>query len=151
MGGRSTVFATSSSVRTRNRAGGFTFIDTILMMVILGVGLTGMMSFFVSSNRQALDADQTVQASVLAQEKLDQIIANKIALGYNAIVAANYPVENLGAPFAGLTRTTTITEVSPNDLSTASPGSGLKRVNIVVSWGVNANQAVQLTTMVTAY
>lgn len=151
MGGRAPIFARSSSTRTGVHSAGFTLVDTILMMLILGVGLSGMMSFFVASNRQALDADQTVQASVLAQEKLDQVIANKIALGYNAIVAANYPVENLGAPFAGLTRTTTITEVSPNDLSTASPGSGLKRVNIVVSWGVNANQAVQLTTMVTAY
>lgn len=131
---------------------GFTLIDTILMMIITGVGIFGIMSYFVSVNNQTMNGDMTVTASVLAQERLDRVVADKQYQGYNFVVDAAYPSpENLAAPFDGYTRTTTITEVSPNDLTTAQVGSGLKRVNIQVQWGPAASDRVQLVTLVTQY
>lgn len=131
---------------------GFTFIDAILTMLIVGIGLSGLMSYFVSVNRQTMNGDMTITASVLAQERLDQLVADKMYQGYNFIINGNYPSpENLADPFAGYTRSTTVTEVDPADMSTAMPGSGLKKVDIAVSWGANLNERVQLTTLVTSY
>jgi hypothetical protein len=93
----------------------------------------------------------TVTASVLAQERLDQVVADKMYRGYNFVIANNYPAENLVGNFSGYTRTTDVQEVSANDLATPSPGSGLKRINITVQWGNAASDQVNLSTLVALY
>jgi hypothetical protein len=120
-------------------------------MLVVGIGVSGLMAYFVSVNRQALDGDMTITASVLAQERLDQVTADKLYRGYNYVVTGNYPLENLVGNFNGFTRTTSIQEVSAADLTTISPGSGLKRVDIFVQWGNAAAERVVLTTLVTTY
>ncbi len=135
---------------SRQRAG-FTLVDTILMMLVVGIGVTGLMTYFISINRQTGNANNTIAAAVLAQERVDQVIADKMYRGYNWIVAASYPNENLTGDFAGYTRTTQIREVNSADLTTNLPGSGLKRIDITVIWGAAAAERVVLTTLVTQY
>ncbi|MBI2343771.1 MAG: type II secretion system protein [Deltaproteobacteria bacterium] len=130
---------------------GFTLVDSILMMLVVGIGMAGLMAYFTSVNQQMLDGDMTVKASVLAQEKMDQVIADKMYQGYNTILNANYPQEALVGDFTGFTRTTAIQEVDPNDLITPLAGSGLKRINITVGWGNAAAQQITVTTLVTTY
>lgn len=140
--------------RLRQRAQntrGFTLVDTILMMVVVGIGVSGLMAYFISVNRQAMNSNMTVAASVLAQERIDQVVAAKVYQGYNFVVAANYPNENLGGAFAGYSRTTQIQEVNPADLTTAQVGSGLKRIDITVQWSAAPADRVILTTLVTQY
>lgn len=136
--------------RMRSRRG-FTLVDTILMMLVVGIGVSGLMTYFISINRQAMNSNMTITASVLAQERMDQVVAAKMYQGYNAIVPANYPNENLTGNFAGYTRMTQIQEVNPADLTTAQAGSGLKRVDVTVQWGPAAAERVVLTTLVTQY
>lgn len=131
---------------------GFMLIDTILMITLLGVGLFGVMTYFATVNRNVLDQDMTVTASVLAQDRVDRVVADKSALGYNAIVAALYPSpEALAGNFSGFTRTTTILEVNPANMTAPLPGSGLKRIDVNVQWGNAPNEQVQLTTLLGLY
>jgi Tfp pilus assembly protein PilV len=144
------MLITRRLLRPRGDAG-FTFVDAILMMLVVSIGVAGLMAYFVSANRQALDGDMTVTASVLAQERVDQVVADKVYRGYNFVIANNYPQENLAGDFAGFTRTTTIQEVSAADLVTPAAGSGLKRIDVAVQWGNAAAEQVALTTLVTTY
>lgn len=117
------------------------------MMVILGVGLSGIIMFFATTNLEVLDSNYTVMASALTQERMEQVIADRASMGYNAINSALYPAEpNMNAPFTGFSRTTTVLEVDPANPNNALPGSGLKRVDVLVSWA--GGQTLSLTTMV---
>lgn len=137
--------------RSRNQAG-FTIIGAIVMMLLVSAFGAGLMTYFMSSSAMALDSDMTVTAAALAQEQIDRMVANKVALGFNSIVPANYPSPlNLPAPFVGFTRTTTITDVNPLDPSQVQVGSGVKRIDVALRWGQNAAQQIMLTTMVGRY
>lgn len=130
---------------------GFTIVGSVLAMTIVGIMGVGMMSAFQMVNRTALEQDMAVPASALAQERVDQVVSAKAYQGYNTITSANYPGENLTAPFAGFTRTTTIQEVNPADPTAVQVNSGLKRIDVTVAWGASTAQRVILTTMVSNF
>lgn len=133
------------------RGKGFTFIEAILAMLIIGIGCTGLMTAFTVVNRQSGDTQMTVTAAFLAQEQMERIVADKIYRGYPFIVPNNYPPQVLPVPFERYSRSIVIQEVAPGDLRTNQGGSGLKRVDITMQWGAAATQQVQLSTLVSSY
>ena len=112
---------------------GFTFIELTLAIVIISSALFGLLTLFQNVVTFGNDSEEYLVSSVLAQERLEEIVADKTNRGYNYIVNNNYPQENLAVPFAGYIRTTTITEVRENDLITAQNNSGYKRVVVSVT------------------
>ncbi|GEM_PF-979278 len=148
-----TAFRAALLGRRRRSHGtrGVTMIDAILMMVVMGIGLTGLMSTFESTGKSSMDGMMTVSASFLAQQRIDQVVADKAMLGYNTITNNQYPSPENVAGFGGVTRNTVVLEVNPADLTTALPGSGLKRIDVTTSWGNANTQRVILTTLVTNY
>lgn len=134
----------------KNEAG-FTFLEIILTTTLLAVGFAGGFALLQNTTNNSLENDMRVIASQLASEKIETIIADKTFKTYDWILPANYPVENLNAPYSGFTRTIDILEVDPADLATAQPGSGYKKVDVVVSWGALPSQAIRVTTLVTDY
>lgn len=141
-----TFYTQTRAARTRAQRG-FTIVDTILMMMIVGIGLSGIIMFFANTNREVLDSNFTVMASALAQERVEQVVADRGSQGYAAVTQNTYPAEpNMAAPFAGFSRTTTVTEVDPANPNAALVGSGLKRIDVQVAW--NGGQTVSLSTMV---
>ena len=121
-------------MREKTRESGFSFIEAILAVVIIGIGIVGLMNLFQRTVSQGLVSDRAVQASQLAHERLERIIADKKGRGYDFITMANYPaIESFTGAFAPFTRTLSIQEVRDSDLMTPQPNTGYKRITVVVT------------------
>lgn len=133
---------------------GLTFIEVLLGTAIIGVGLIGILYIFGGSVRSSLIADQTVTASNLARQKLEQIIKDRAVVGYAQTIAANYSDGRLSGDYQAYTRNVTITEVDPDadsgtdDFLDPQPGSGFARVTVIVSFGT---ESVKLETLIADY
>ncbi|HBF13953.1 MAG TPA: hypothetical protein DDW49_11305 [Deltaproteobacteria bacterium] len=132
---------------------GFTFIESILTTLVLSIGLWGTMALFQNATSNVSTSNWQVIATQLANEKLENIIADKKFQGYNTIDSTNYPNETLSAPYQGLQRNVTITEVSPADFSTPEPYSGYKLITVEVVWSqeVGSLGSVNVSTLLTNY
>lgn len=94
------------------REKGFTLIETLMVVVLMGIMGTGLMLYFagLGSSNQA----QVVQASALAQEKMEKIIADKKANGFDSITGeAGAP---LASPYDRFTRSVDVICVNEADL-----------------------------------
>ena len=132
----------------RNRHG-FTFVEVTLASLLFLAGMLGVFSVFYNVNQSAMGGQMTLTGMGLCEERLEQIIADKVTRGYAFVTNANYPVaENLAGNFQGFTRTTNIHEVTSNDLTTDQAGSGYKKVDVTVSWGNAASERVNASTLV---
>lgn len=130
---------------------GFTLIETILTIVLLSFGLIGGLTLFRNSTENSLTKDYRVIASQLASEKIESILLDKEFQGYDTITEANYPDENLADPYGEFSRSVTIQEVDPDDMTTPSAGSGYKRIDVDVTWGAEGYQTITVSTLVTDY
>ncbi|MDO8526398.1 MAG: hypothetical protein Q7T03_01780 [Deltaproteobacteria bacterium] len=129
---------------------GFTFIETILTLMVLGGGVLGVLTIYNQNIARANEMEQTLIATSLAEQKLEQILHDKKYQLYAYVIQANYPTENLLAQgYPGYTRTTTILEVDPVDLSTAKNGSGYKKITVMVQ--TTGGLPVSIPTLVTLW
>ncbi len=117
---------------------GFTLLEIIMAIVVLGIFAPAIIFAITAPLAQSTWDDKQVKATMLVQERMEDVFAakanNALSLGYPSIIAANYPAETPVSGFTGFDRTTTITEVAGSDLSTASSGSGFKKVQVSVTW-----------------
>ena len=129
---------------------GFTLIETLMVIVLMGIMGTGLVYYFagLGSSGQV----QVVQATALAQEKIEKIIAYKKANGFNSIVSEAPTV--LGAPYDRFTRTIEVLCVSEADLDASAgtmpncPESDIsaKKVKVTIEWpGGSADFATVIT------
>lgn len=133
------------------RSRGFTLLELVLAMVIMGVGMLGIMSLFQNASRGALQADLNGEAIGLAREKLEEIIMDKVRDGYDALDESSYPQETFTGDFSPFLRITSIEEVAGSDFSTPQPGSGYKRIEVTVSWGTGPSTSISVPTVVARY
>lgn len=127
---------------------GFTLVESVLVLALLSFGLLGIVGLFQKNVDRAGEREFLLEATMLAQDKLEILITAKKYNLYSSIDATNYPStpEDLSsAGYAGFTRVTTIQEVSEIDLSTPQAGSGYKKITVTVSW--TGGQSVTLTTV----
>lgn len=104
---------------------GFSLIELVIVIVILGIASAGLMSVFSSGMKKSADPLLQNQALHLAQERMDTIIGDRMnpARGYAFVenAAVNYPAENAAAlGFPGFSRTTTAFCVAAADLNTST-------------------------------
>ncbi|OGQ05225.1 MAG: hypothetical protein A2W61_01845 [Deltaproteobacteria bacterium RIFCSPLOWO2_01_44_7] len=129
---------------------GFSLIEAILTMTILAFGIVGVLTIYQQNIERADEMEQTLIASALAQEKLEQIIHDKKYQSYDYIIQSNYPTETLASEgYAGYTRTTTITAVSPSNLSSPPQGNEAGYTKVTVSVQDPAGDIVSFDTLVT--
>lgn len=130
---------------------GFTLIEAVLTLTLLAGGMMGVLTLFQRNVSEANDAEQTLVATHLARERMEQIIQDKKYDLYASIVSANYPSpEDLTAQgFPGYTRTISIVEVNATNLTAPDAGSGYKRVTVSVQ--VTGMDTVTLTTLLTEW
>ncbi|CAG1066289.1 hypothetical protein BAC1_01897 [uncultured bacterium] len=117
---------------------GFTLIETLMVIVLMGIMGTGLVYYFAAlgSSTQA----QVVQASALGQEKLEKIFADKKDNGFNSIVS-EAPTA-LPAPYDRFTRSVEVICVNEADLDLsagtmpqcADTDISAKRVKVTISW-----------------
>jgi type IV pilus assembly protein PilV len=92
--------------RRSRRSGGFTLIEVLVSMVVLGIGLLGIAKLMLYSSRSNDSAYLRSQATALAYEMLDDMRANSTqaaAGAYNTTLAAG--AANPGFTCAGSTCT----------------------------------------------
>ncbi len=134
---------------------GVTLIEAVLMIAVIGAGLLGVMYVFSGGTQSSLLADQTIVASNLAKEKLEQIIADRANKGYAVTIATNYSDGTMPAPYSQYARNVTITEVDPDadsgsdDFLDPLGNSGYARVTVTVSWA--GGNSVKLETLLADY
>jgi prepilin-type N-terminal cleavage/methylation domain-containing protein len=137
---------------TRTLKNGFTLVECVLTILIISIGLFGMMVLFDNVTRGAMEGDMNVVATYLAREKIEQILYNKTYNGYAWVGMNQYlasePIVLGGSNYV---RDLSIYEVQKSDLLTAQGGSGLKRVDVTVSWGTDPSQRITESTLIADY
>ncbi|MBI5300115.1 MAG: prepilin-type N-terminal cleavage/methylation domain-containing protein [Deltaproteobacteria bacterium] len=130
---------------------GFTLIEAILTLTILAGGIVGVLTLYQRNIANSDEMEQTLIATLLAEEKLEQIVHDKKYKLYPYIVTANYPAtENLTAEgYPAYTRTITIQEVRSTDLITPQSGTGYKRVTVGVS--ITGGPTITFDTLLTQW
>ena len=133
---------------------GFSLIEAVLSTMILSIGLMGGVLLMQNATVASVNSDFQAIASQLANEKLETILADNYMTDgkYSIITNGNYPAENLGYGTQDnvFQRSVSITEVD-EDLSQSQAGSGLKKVDVTVSWGENLYERITISTLVSDY
>jgi len=115
---------------------GMSLVEGILAILILSIGITGFLGNFYEYTRNAVDSEFIVTASNLANEQLEIVLNDKNNVGYAQINNAKYPSpSNITVGNITFAKSVNVYEVSSSDLTSSSPGSGLKRIDVSVSWG----------------
>lgn len=132
---------------------GFTVLETILTSMILGVGLLGGMVVMQNASANTVNNDLTTVATHLANEKIDAILADEEFKGYASLTDENCSSETLNEIYS-MKRSVKIVEgVFDGDAGTfiAETGTGLKKVDVTVTWGNKEYQKVTVSTLVADY
>lgn len=130
---------------------GFTLLEAVLSVVILGIGFLTTMMLIENISISAINSDRNIVSAQLANEKLETILADKKFRGFSYVDNSHYPAESLTGPYAGYKRKVFVSEVQSGDLFTPMPGSGIKRVLVTVFWGSTPAEQVNVTGMVSKY
>lgn len=120
-----------------------TIIETVAAIVILSVALPTLISTYADASRQSIKPYQQSIASMLAIERMEEIIARRYrgTDGYDAVNTTNFPAESPVSGFAGFDRSVTVSYVNA-DLSVAGSDQGYKLVTVDVS-GNGAEIAIE--------
>ncbi|HET8760375.1 MAG TPA: type II secretion system protein [Nitrospiria bacterium] len=102
---------------------GVTLIETVIVIIVLGLSLAVLIPSTVSTQHSATPV-LTQQAAALAQEKLEQIFADRLdqttPRGFTyATTPGNYPAENPIGGVTGFSRSVAITCVTTANLNAA--------------------------------
>ena len=137
-------------MRARCGQRGFTLIETVLVIIVLGIASYGVLSVFFHGLTGSANPVLGVQGVELAKEKMEIVFADKhdSAKGYAHLTGANYPDETPVTGFTDFNRTVQFLEVDKNDLTTPSAGSGFVRITVTVSW---SGDSVTLESLATDY
>jgi len=137
---------------------GFSLIELIIVIVIMGIASVGLMSVFSTGMKKSADPLLENQAQQLAQEKMDIIFGDRMntARGFAYITSANYPAESPVTGFPGFSRTVTTCCVTAADLNAISPctappcASGYTHVTVAVTHAALPG-SVTVVSLVTNY
>lgn len=124
---------------------GFTLVETILVLTIIGIGLFGLMYLYGNMTYRMYHADLQVMAADYAQQKVEQVIAKKAFSGYGAIVTE--AAETLTTGIYTFTRTMTVDFIDPATMAVSGSNTGYKR--IMVSVASTGGPTITVYTLVT--
>ena len=122
-------------------AKGFTLIETVLVIVVLGIAAAAVLALFTESMRGSGNPAVVTQALELAQGELEQVIADKRANGFNAIATGTAGC-TIGLPSC-FACSRSVQYVDASDLNTAVAGpTNYKRVAVTVTAPDNSQLTV---------
>ncbi|MBF0104327.1 MAG: hypothetical protein HQM16_03260 [Deltaproteobacteria bacterium] len=132
--------------KIRNQKG-FSLLENILAAVLLSACLFGGMTVMQNVTANSVNIDLSSIATELANEKVEMVIADKTYNGFD-VVETNYYQQETDLGAYAMTRFVTVTEVDPDDLTTGVEGSGVKKVDVTVSWGSADHQRITVSTLI---
>ena len=138
-------------IKPFDNSGGFTLIEIIMVIVLLGVVGTGILMYFAGLGASK-DPVISAAGSILAEEEMEKIFADRKANGFSTI--DNIAPSVMPAPFGRFTKEVQVFCVQESDLDASSgamPNCAdtqfrAKRVKIIVSW---AGGAVDMVSVIT--
>ena len=136
----------------RRAALGFTLIEAIVCVVILGFAVPPMLLALREASVRRVAPVQASRARWLVQEKMEDVIADRHSTtrGYAYVVTANYPAEATITGFPGFSRSVVIAETAAN---LSSAGTGYKRATVTVTWRDTrgTSRSLAVATVITDY
>lgn len=121
------------------REGGFSLIEAIIVIVLLGAGMAAILSMLASGSRDVGLNSTTQMSARYVQERIEQIIADRrnTAQGYGyarIVIGANYPASEVLPTTPPLTRAITMNPLGPGVQGCpAAVANQCRRVNVQVS------------------
>ena len=122
---------------------GFSLVEVIAVIVLLGVGVVAILSMFSSGTRTiGANVDSQI-ATQLAQQRAEQILADRRnpTRGYGYVIAGNYGPETPVTGFPNYNRAVAITTPFASAACPAAPVNCKQVVVTVTSAGVNVANA----------
>ncbi len=128
---------------------GFTILESILTVGILAAGLFGGLTVMQNSVAHTVNGDFNSIGMQLANERIEAIMADAEFRGYDFVIEVDNAADvNVSPEYPSITRVVTISEVNAADLTTHEEGSGIKKIDVTVSWGNRAHQNVTTSTLI---
>ncbi len=117
----------------RNKANGFTLVETVMAICVLAVGLLGLATLQITAVNGNASSEYRTEASALIEDKIE---------------------DYLNTPYSGIT-SGTITESGTlgiftrvSEIVSDSPVAGTKTVTVTVSWTDYTDHSVALRTII---
>jgi len=147
----------------KHRASGFTLIEMIIAIVIIGVGLAGVLAAFNTTVKSSADPLIHKQMMAIAEEMMEEILLKPYAPAAGSISGCNraaandvsdysaytdQPVCDIdGTAVTGLSGYTVTVTVTPDNLGT--PAVAAKKITVTVKYG--ATESLTLNSWRTDY
>lgn len=130
---------------------GFSFIELIVSIVILSTALVSFLGVFSNSLANTVTQQSSIRVAGVAREKMESLLSDRFANGFDTITEANYPSETLSSPYNGYTVATEITFVDESDLETEVVSSDYKKIVVTISHNTNLFSPLSFSTVVSNY
>ena len=122
---------------------GFSLIETVLVIVILGICLTPFTILTVNVMTKNIYSQAQATAVALAEGEIERLTMMRYSLLVSDAVPNAFP-----SPFSAYTKQATVMYVNPNALNTnAGAATNYRNVQVQVSNSISGN--ITLTTLVT--
>lgn len=131
----------------RHHQKGFTLIEAIISILIIGVAFMGFGYVLSNMDQNSLTADLSVVATELARDKMEELVAQKANSGYAAV--SSQAAQNITQGTWSFSRDVVVSYVDSNTLSSSGFDTGYKKVVVNVSWGAGTGSTVSLQTLLT--
>lgn len=111
---------------------GFTLIEVLIAVLLLGIGLISMASLAATVINGNASSSRLTTATTLAEDKLEEIQRRGYANAENSA-----GTESSVSGYTSFSRTTTVTA--------GSPGTGMKTATVTVSWDSGSHSLTMQT------
>jgi prepilin-type N-terminal cleavage/methylation domain-containing protein len=141
------------AIRLPRSRRGFTLIEAIIAVVVMAIAIPPMFWAFRDSNVRRVDPINVSRARWLAEEKLEDILADarSTTRGYTYVIDANYPAEAPVAGFTGFYRSVAITQSGVGLVAGSGTGFKTATVSVVYVDGKGGTRTLSVSTVVGSY
>jgi len=108
---------------------GISLLEILVALTVFSIASVALTSAVVTSIRANNSSEHLTQATILAQDKLEALLA-----------AAPIFAAGSDTPHSGFTRTWTITSDTPQ--------AGVSQINVSVSWADSSSHTITVTTVI---
>ena len=140
---------------------GFTLIEVIVTLLVITVGVLGLVGVLSFVTGQGINAEMMTTSTLLSQERMEELIGEKRAIGYGSSPSLDIGTTvdpAFASPYADYTRTVEICFVDVNlqnpDCDPAAPNIdlGYKQITVtVINNKIPASSNTSVVSLVTDY